>query len=812
MSTIRLSFLFVVLLSAFASQAQNLVINPSFETLSSCPMGPSELSKATPWRDAHENLVGDTCSTADLFNTCSPFGALGVGVPGNILGNQTARTGNGYAGIIVYEAFTITGCQPLFGSGWREYLQGTLSAPLVAGQTYCVTFYVSLADGVKFASNNIGVYFSNTLVNVSCASVSGASNLPFTPQLVYSGPDLINTNGWQRLQWDYTATGGEQYLVIGNYNDDAGTSYICSNENAFNPYAYYYVDDVSVVPEPCCQAEVAPVPPLCVGDPAVALQPVTPGGTWSGPGIADPAVASFDPSLAGAGLHTIYHTIPCGTDSVTIAVSPCAALDVCVNVDGTWSASNGVAPYVWQEQTTVQDCSTCFLACIIPPGCAVNNTVFSTFATGTTIPAATDFPVLVIDAAGDSLLITSLAVIPACVLCPTIEVALLSSINVACNGDNNGAATVEATGGLSPYSYTWTPGNLSGASQAALAAGSYNVLATDADGCTGALSVQISEPAEALQATVGGIAETECGGATGNALAQATGGTTPYTYVWSPSGGTQAQANGLAEGTYTVVVTDANGCTAQAVGEVESLPTMASLSGSNALCTGDSLVLTAGGGDVFQWSTGATSASITVHAGGTYTVSVSGCGTDQASITVTETTVIADIAATPLSGEPPLEVTFSNNSTPSSGSFVWDLGDGTSSAVSAPVHTYDDAGVYTVVLTVTSNGCSDTDSLIIAVDTPIVESGITVPNIFSPNGDGMNDTWGVIGTGLVSLDAVVFNRWGQEVAKLQAPAQVWDGRTGAGEPASDGTYFYILKAKGADGREYEFTGTVTLLR
>lgn len=812
MSSFRFSLPLVALLPAFASQAQNLVVNPSFETVNSCPQGPSELSNATPWRDAHANLVGDTCSTSDLFNSCNPFGALGVGVPANILGNQSARTGNGYAGIIVYEAFALTGCQVLFGSGWREYLQGSLSAPLVAGQTYCVTFYVSLADGVKFASNNIGVYFSNTVVNVSCASVGGASNLPFTPQLVYSGPDLITTNGWQRLQWDYTAAGGEQYLVIGNYNDDGNTAYTCVNGNAFNPYAYYFVDDVSVLPEPCCEAEVAPVPSLCVSDAPVTLQPVTPGGTWSGPGIADPAVASFDPGLAGVGLHTVFHTIPCGTDSVIIAVSPCAALEVCVNLDGTWTASNGVAPYVWQQETNSQDCSACFIGCFFPPGCAVNITVFGTFATGTNIPSTTTFPVLLVDASGDSLLINSLAGIPACLLCPDIEVVIVSSTNVACNGQSTGAATVEASGGEAPYTYIWTPGNLNGAAQSGLSAGNYSVLATDADGCTGTLPVQITGPAQALQLTLVGATETICGGADGTATVSASGGTPQYSYAWSPSGGSQAQATGLAAGSYTVVVTDANGCTTQTTAEVTSQPTVATLSGGNALCTGDSLVLTAGGGDVFQWNTGATTATITVTAGGTYTVLVPGCGTDSASVTVTETTVIADISADPLSGEPPLEVTFGNNSTPPTGTFVWDLGDGSSSTAATPIHTYSDPGVYTVVLNVTSNGCSDSDTLIIAVDAPIVESEITVPNIFSPNGDGQNDTWGVIGTGLVSLDAVVFNRWGQEVAKLQNPAQVWDGRTGAGETASDGTYFYILKAKGADGREYEFTGTVTLLR
>jgi len=791
---------------------QNLVINPSFETISSCPVGPSELDKATPWRDAHQNLVGDTCSTADLYNSCSPFGALGVGVPANILGNQPARTGVGYAGIIVYEGFALVGCQSLFGSGWREYLQGTLTEPLVAGQTYCVTFYVSLADNVKFASNNIGVYFSNTLVNVSCATVGSASNLPFTPQLVYSGPDLIVTNGWQRLQWDYTAAGGEQYLVIGNYNNDANTTYTCVNEGAFNPYAYYYVDDVSVVPEPCCLAEVAPVPPLCIGDALVTLQPATPGGTWSGPGIANPAVGSFDPTLAGVGVHTVFHTIPCGTDSVIIAVSPCQALEVCINDNGSLTVSNGVGPYNWQQQTTTEDCSACFLGCIFPAGCAVNVTTWVTFATGTSIPAPASFPIQVLDASGNTLLITSVAGLLPCVECPDVEVELLTRTDVLCFGENIGSASVLATGGEAPITYAWSPGNLNGASQTGLAAGNYTVTATDANGCSASLTVLIAGPSSALQASIQGTTPTTCGAADGTATVEATGGTPSYTYSWSPAGGTQAVATGLAEGSYTVAVTDANGCTTSAVAEVESLPSEANIAGNTALCTGDTIVLTATGGSGFLWNNGDTTASITVTFGGTYIVQVTGCGTDSDTLVVSETTVIADISADPISGDPPLEVLFGNASTPPNGAFTWDFGDGTTSTGATPAHTYDEPGIYTVLFTVSSNGCTATDSLIIVVGIPFVDSEITVPNVFSPNGDGMNDVWGVIGTGLTSLDAVVYNRWGQQVAQLSNPAQVWDGRTGAGEIASEGTYYYILKAEGADGQRYEFTGSLTLLR
>lgn len=810
-ATLRTAAL-TVLLAPLCAAAQNLVVNPSFETISSCPAGPGELDKATPWRDPYQNLVGDTCSTSDLYNSCNTFGAFGVGVPNNILGNQTARTGSGYAGVIVYEGFALIGCQTLFGSGWREYLHGTLSQPLVAGQTYCVEFHVSLADNVKFASPNIGVYFSNTPVNISCASVSGSSALPFTPQLEHTGPEITNTSGWQRLQWNYTATGGEQHLVIGNFRPDASTSFTCVNEPAFNPYAYYYVDDVSVVPEPCCNAEFAAVPPLCVSDAPVLLQPTTQGGTWSGPGISSPNVGAFDPALAGPGLHTVVHTLDCGSDSLVIAVSTCNSLVVCVGDNGTWNVSNGVAPYSWQQQATTQDCSACFIGCLFPPGCAVNVTAWSTFATGTSIPAPTAFPVRVVDAAGNTLELASGAGLLPCVNCPTITVTLDARTNVACNGGNTGSATVSATGGSAPYAYSWSPGGLQGPQQSGLAAGTYSVTVTDADGCTGSLQVVITQPASPLVASIAGTTPTTCGGADGTATVQVAGGTGPYSQAWSPSGGVSLTASGLAEGSYQVVVTDANGCTAVANAIVNALPSVALISGGPALCTGDSIVLTASGGTTFLWTTGATTASITVTAGGTYGVEVSGCGSDQASVTVVETSVVADIDAAPLVGDAPLEVLFSSASVPSSADLQWDLGDGTTFSGPSTTQSYAQPGAYAVVLTASANGCVDTDTVIVRVNDPLVDSELFVPNVFSPNGDGQNDQWGAVGVGLTKLSAQVYNRWGQLVAELGAPGQVWNGRTGAGEPVPDGTYYYILEAEGADGRSYTFTGTVTLLR
>ncbi len=231
--------------------AQNLVLNPSFENYTSCPQSISEFDKAVNWQSPYINLIGDTCSTSDLYNSCSLFG--GAGVPQNLLGYQAAHTGIGYAGMILYDGFplTIFGCTNI-PTGWREYAEGTLSSPLIAGQTYCVSFYVSLPDNVKFATDDIGVYFSNTLINISCTTVGSSSVLPFSPQLEYNGPAITDTSGWTKLQWSYTATGGERYITIGNFKNDASTTYTCVNGNSVNSHAYYYLDDVEVIQTAVC--------------------------------------------------------------------------------------------------------------------------------------------------------------------------------------------------------------------------------------------------------------------------------------------------------------------------------------------------------------------------------------------------------------------------------------------------------------------------------------------------------------------------------------------------------------------------------
>lgn len=122
-------------------------------------------------------------------------------------------------------------------------------------------------------------------------------------------------------------------------------------------------------------------------------------------------------------------------------------------------------------------------------------------------------------------------------------------------------------------------------------------------------------------------------------------------------------------------------------------------------------------------------------------------------------------------------------------------------------------GVYNVLLTASVDGCNATATTTITVLAEEEgEVGIRVPNVFSPNGDGVNDVLEVFTSGITALDMAIYNRWGQLVARVERVGQVWDGRTLAGEKVPEGTYYYELNGIGVNGQRYPLRGSITLLR
>ncbi len=135
----------------------------------------------------------------------------------------------------------------------------------------------------------------------------------------------------------------------------------------------------------------------------------------------------------------------------------------------------------------------------------------------------------------------------------------VSGTEVSCLNGNDGTASVSVSGGAAPYTIDWSNG-ATGEDITGLTAGTYTVTATDANGCSGTGSVTISQPS-AIQITLSGSQNSQCGANDGQININVSGGTPGYSYLWS-NGATSANLSNLGAGTYSVTVTDANGCTA----------------------------------------------------------------------------------------------------------------------------------------------------------------------------------------------------------------------------------------------------------
>lgn len=234
-NVVELMQVVVIIFSIFlVSQAhsQNLVTNPSFEDVYkpncswssvSFPIGHSianweSASAASP--DMHSLLVSDSCwafangSEYSGTTTCQP-------------GEQLPRTGLVMVGFITTNDST----------EWREYIRNELLEPMIPGKLYNVRYYISLADNSALSSNNIGVYFSSDRFESSTTVA-----LPFTPQIEVK--NLIgNDLDWVEIDTVVMATQPWRYMTIGNFRSNAETE---TKAHQYCPWAYYYIDDVSV--------------------------------------------------------------------------------------------------------------------------------------------------------------------------------------------------------------------------------------------------------------------------------------------------------------------------------------------------------------------------------------------------------------------------------------------------------------------------------------------------------------------------------------------------------------------------------------
>lgn len=227
----KLFYFIIILISCEFSFAQNLVPNSSFEMYDTCPTNITQIQHLANWSLP---LFG---TTPDYFNACETFYPY---YPNNIFGNEPARTGSGYAGLI-----TVWNIPNPIGRRYREYLQVELTDSLTAGTNYYIQWYVSAADSNPYVSNNMGMYFSN--VEIQDTNVTNYYVLNYAPQFEnVMTNDLNNRIGWTKISGNYTAAGGEKYIIIGNFHDTTTTVFNPSGWSNTTWWAYYYVDDVCV--------------------------------------------------------------------------------------------------------------------------------------------------------------------------------------------------------------------------------------------------------------------------------------------------------------------------------------------------------------------------------------------------------------------------------------------------------------------------------------------------------------------------------------------------------------------------------------
>ncbi|MEM1320839.1 MAG: T9SS type A sorting domain-containing protein [Bacteroidota bacterium] len=369
---------------------------------------------------------------------------------------------------------------------------------------------------------------------------------------------------------------------------------------------------------------------------------------------------------------------------------------------------------------------------------------------------------------------------------PTLDL-MIDGENLACNGDGNGTATVNPSGGTvaSDYTYLWSDADAqTTATATGLSGGTYTVTVTDDNNCSGEINVTIEEPI-LLEVSMNHT-DLNCAGDTdGTATVSATGGsvTTDYTYLWNDANAqTSATATGLTAGTYTVTVTDDNNCSTEINVTIDQ-PAAIDLSGmsSDVSCSGamdGTVTVTASGGTVagdytYLWSDGdaqTTATAIGLNAG-TYTVTVTddnGCS-QQMDVTVTAAVSIdATATATELDCNGDSDAAASVSASGGTGSlrYLWSVNAQTTENITGL-----GAGTYTVTV-FDANDCSVVEEVTIIEPTAVEASALADDASCFNAVDGSAEVTAQGGTGPYTYDIGGGSTMNSSFSALQAGSYV----------------------------------------
>ncbi len=383
---------------------------------------------------------------------------------------------------------------------------------------------------------------------------------------------------------------------------------------------------------------------------------------------------------------------------------------------------------------------------------------------------------------------------------PDSNLILSITNNIAPCSSNNGTINAAISGGVAPYNYLWNTGATS-PSIITTSNGNYSLTTTDANGCSKNKSLVINNNQVPLSITPSSQNINCAIGQIGFISINVNGGNPPYQYLWS-NGNNSNSINNIAVGTYTVIVTDANGCSKEYSKLISDITNVhAQVLASNEICIGEyaSLQCDSLPTATYQWYynnqplNGATTSIFTSPVGGTYYVLVSTpCGTYQSNnieiivhalnyVQVNSDLIICQGESAQLHASGGVNYQWTPAINIDNASF------------SDPTVTPDFSTDYTVTIT-DQYGCSATATVKISV----MCDSIDVSNGFSPNNDGINDYFNIKGIEDFDGNVVfIYNRWGSLVFKQKNYDNKWDGKcnvSGAlmGQDLPEGTYYFLI--------------------
>ena len=401
-------------------------------------------------------------------------------------------------------------------------------------------------------------------------------------------------------------------------------------------------------------------------------------------------------------------------------------------------------------------------------------------------------------------------------------------VSPSCNGESDGTIELSIANGQGPYEFDLGDGNFTDNNIIEnVAAGTYTVTIRDANMCMGDTMITVTEPdllVVALDST-----DISCFGEVDGMIdAFATGGTPAYTYTWQPAQANTPELDGLNAGDYSLTVTDENGCVATATTTViEPAPiNIDDIIADDNECFGGTdgqlTVDASGGNPPFMYSANGgvfqTDSILTGLPAGTITVTVqdaSGCETSaEADISQPAELIFdaGDDVEIDLSYSTDLNAILANSTIDS---ILWSPSVGLSrpdivnpTAMPPVTTTY-------VATAITPEGCEISDSVTVTVNDV---RPVYIPNIFSPNFDGANDTFTAFGGQAATLikEFRVYDRWGglmYESTDIDPNnlSAGWDGTAPNGREVAQGVYVYHIRMEFFDGAIFDYQGDVMVV-